>query len=92
MLDNISGYVWVLIAFGYIVIGAITAYICGRIDDGNEDTIAMGIFWPFVLVFLIIVGFGWLCFVAPFRLGQKHYKSKIYTISDDDIGRNEDEY
>ena len=64
-------FIIVLCVVGYIVIGAITAFIAGLIDDGNDDFMACGIFWPFVLVGVIIGGAGWLVFVGPYVLAKK---------------------
>lgn len=59
----------------YILIGVLVSFIAGLFDDGNEDLIAIGMLWIFVIPLLAVIGVCWI-FVAPFKLGAKINKPK----------------
>lgn len=72
----------------YILIGMLVSFIAGLIDDGNEDLIAIGALWIFVLPMAALLGVLWI-FVAPFKLGAKISKPKVSDIppiTDDELG------
>lgn len=60
----------------YILIGMVVSFIAGLFDDGNEDFIAIGVFWIFMIPLAAIFGVLWL-FVAPFKLGAKISKPNV---------------
>ena len=76
----------------YILIGMIVSFIAGIFDDGNEDLIAVGALWIFVIPFTAILGVLWI-FVAPFKLGAKISKPRVSDIPpiSDDWMRDEEE-
>lgn len=63
----------------YILIGMLVSFIAGLFDDGNEDFIAIGALWIFVLPLAALLGVLWI-FVAPFKLGAKISKPKVSDI------------
>lgn len=63
----------------YILIGMLVSFIAGLIDDGNEDLIAIGALWIFVLPLAALLGVLWI-FIAPFKLGAKISKPKVSDI------------
>ena len=63
----------------YILIGMLVSFIAGLFDDGNEDLIAIGALWIFVLPLAALMGVLWI-FVAPFKLGAKISKPKVSDI------------
>lgn len=63
----------------YILIGILVSFIAGLFDDGNEDLIAIGAVWIFVLPMVALVGVLWV-FIAPFKLGAKMSKPKVWIL------------
>ena len=59
----------------YILIGMLVSFIAGLVDDGNEDLMAIGVLWIFVIPLIALIGVLWI-FVAPFKLGAKISKPK----------------
>ena len=58
----------------YILIGMLVSFIAGLFDDGNEDFIAIGALWIFVLPLAALLGVFWI-FVAPYKAGRKHSRN-----------------
>lgn len=58
----------------YVIIGVIVSYIAGRLDDGNNELMALGILWPLVIPVIAVMGVLWI-FCLPFKAGQKHSRN-----------------
>lgn len=57
----------------------LVSFIAGLFDDGNEDFIAIGALWIFVLPLAALMGVLWI-FVVPFKFGAKISKPKVSDI------------
>ena len=68
----------------YVIIGVIVSYIAGCLDDGNNELMALGILWPFVIPLIAVLGVLWI-FCLPFKVGQKHHRARNLTDEETEI-------